>query len=178
MHYSFPEEKSFYFSKKNRMTKFLLLAAIVLSNLIFSQVTFEKNHLMKDGKSYKLSQYDEVFQNPEAKGFMKKARTNKTVSEIFAYSGGFGLGFGIARLLSGGDKVTYQNGQKVITKTKSEGWGIVAAGVGLIGIGIPFAIGAKKNSEKALQIENTGTTAFQPYFKVEAGNGFALSYNF
>ncbi len=64
----------------------------------FSQVTIEKNKLVKDGVKYKFSKYEDVFQNAEAKEYFKKARANKTASDICAYSGGFSLGFGIGRL--------------------------------------------------------------------------------
>ncbi len=79
----------------------------------------------------------------------------------------------------GGEKTYSVNGVKQTTKVKGEGWGFVAAGVGIIGIGIPFALATDKNTKKALEIENGGANAFQPYFKLEStGNGIALSYNF
>lgn len=165
------------------MTKILLLVAIVFSNLIYSQVTIENNHLIKDGQSYKLSQYDEVFQNPEAKVYIKKARTNNTVATILGFTGGLAIGGGLGDILFNNKKTVTNYGYGIGTiETKpdhSVAWLVTGIGAGLVGIGIPFAIASKKNAEKAINLENSDATAFQPYFKIEtAGNGFALSYNF
>ena len=99
---------------------------------------------------------------------------------MFAGIGGGVLGFGLARALSGGETKVNINGQtQVVKQDKSTAWTAVGIGAGIVGIGIPFAIAANKNAKKALEIENGGATAFQPYFKLEtAGNGMALSYNF
>lgn len=161
------------------MKNLILFVSILLSQISFAQVSYEKNKLIKDGVKYKLSKYEDVFTKTEARDYFKKARTNKTVGEIFAYSGGFSLGFGIGRLLAGGEKTVYVNGVKQTFKSESKGWGFIAAGAGLIGIGIPFALAADKNAKKAISIENGETVAFQPYFKIESiGNGLAMSYNF
>ncbi|GGG44767.1 hypothetical protein [Epilithonimonas arachidiradicis] len=161
------------------MKQSILILTVILSQLSFGQVSYQKNKLIKDGVKYKFSKYEDVFTKPDARDYFKKARTNKTVGEIFAYTGGFTLGFGIGRLLAGGNKTAYVNGVKQTWKAESKGWGLVAAGAGLIGIGIPFALAADKNAKKAVAIENGESTAFRPYFKIEsAGNGVAMSYNF
>ena len=161
------------------MQKILLLGFLISFQSIFSQVSMGKNRLVKDGTKYKFSQYEQVFQNPEARDYFKKVRSNKTAADIFAYTGGFSLGFGLATLITGKKNTIYANGTTYTKETKKGGWGFLAAGVGLIGIGIPFAIAADKNSKKAIQLENGESTAFQPHFRLEtAGNGLALSYNF
>lgn len=160
------------------MKKLLFLFAIFSFGFAFSQVSMSGNKLLKDGQTYKMSEYKEVFKNQEAANYFAKARTNKTVGEIFAYTGGFCLGFGLAQALKGEKTVTTQFGTSVVEKPKGA-WTLVGIGAGLIGIGIPFAIGAKKNAQKAISIENGESTAFQPYFKLEpSGTGIALSYNF
>ena len=159
------------------MKKLIFLFAILICNFSFSQVTISGNKLMKDGQAYKLSNYKQVFSNTEAQSLFAKARTNSTVGNIIAGLGGGFMGFGLARALSGGDKTVIINGQTVTQKSK--GWELVGIGAGLVGIGIPFALAAKKNTQKALELENGTGTAFQPYFKIEtAGTGLALSYNF
>ena len=161
------------------MKKILLLGLLISFQTVFSQVSMEKNKLVKDGVKYKFSKYEEVFQNSEAKDYFKKARTNNTAATIFAYTGGFGLGFGLATLISGKENTIHANGTTYTKEAKKGGWGFLLGGVGLIGIGIPFALAADKNAKKAIELENGATTAFQPYFKLEsAGNGLALSYNF
>ena len=160
------------------MKKILLLSAVISFQTAFSQVSMTGNKLEKDGQTYKMSKYKDVFSNPEAVSHFKKARTNSTVGEIFAYAGGFAIGAGIIPALSG-KKQEVRNGV-VYENQPSRGWTVVGIGAGLVGIGIPFAIAANKNAQKALELENGGpATAFQPYFRLEsAGNGMALSYNF
>ena len=159
------------------MKKLIFLFTIFIFNFSFSQVTISGNKLIKDGKSYRFSKYQEVLTNSEAQVLFKRSRTNRTISNVFAGFGGGFMGFGLARALSGGDKTVIINGQTVTQKSK--GWELVGIGAGLVGIGIPFALAAKKNTQKALELENGTGTAFQPYFKIEtAGTGLALSYNF
>lgn len=161
------------------MNKTILFSALIFSQFYFAQVSLEKNKLVKDGVRYKYSKYEEVFQNNEAKEYFKKSRTNGTVSEVFAYTGGGALGFGLATLITGKKNTITSNGVTYTKEAKKGGLGILLAGVGLIGVGIPFAIAADKNAKKAVELENGEITAFRPYFKVEsAENGLALSYNF
>lgn len=161
------------------MKKILLLSLLICFQAVFSQVSIDNNRLVKDGTRYKFSQYEQVFQNSEARDYFKKARSNKTAGEIFAYTGGFSLGFGLATLISGKKNTVQSNNITYTKEAKKGGWGFLAAGVGLVGIGIPFALAAEKNAKKAMQLENGEPTAFQPYFKLEtAENGLALSYHF
>lgn len=160
------------------MKKLLFLFAIFIFGFAFSQVSISGNKLLKDGQTYKMSQYKEVFKKQEALNYFQKARTNKTVGDIFAFTGGFGIGFGLAQALKGKKNITTQYGTSTIEKPKGA-WTIVGIGAGLVGIGIPFALAAKKNADKAISVENGETTAFHPYFKIESvGTGVALSYNF
>jgi len=158
----------------------ILVAAVLFSQLHFSQVSLDKNKLVKEGVSYKLSDYKSVLVNPEAQQYFKKSRTNNTVGSIFGGVGGAFMGFGIARALSGGEtKVMINNSVQTVKQDKGGAWALVGIGAGIVGIGIPFAVAAHKNAKKAIAIENGETTAFTPYFRLEtAGNGFAFSYNF
>jgi len=161
------------------MNKTLLFSGILFTQIAFGQVSVKKNKLVKDGQTYKMSQYENVFSNAEALETFKKSRTNNTVGSIFAYTGGFGIGLGLGGILFSPKEYQHSLSGNMIKNDKSGYWAIVGIGAGLVGIGIPFAIASKKNMDKALQIENGESTAFQPYFKLEsAGNGLALSYNF
>ena len=158
------------------MKKILLLGVMISFQSVFSQVSMSGDKLEKEGQTYKMSKANDVLTNPEAQKAFKKARTNNTVGQIFAISGGSLIGIGIIPALSG-KKQEVRNGM-VNENQPSRGWAVVGIGAALVGVGIPFAIAAKKNAERAVQIENGGT-AYQPYFKLEtAGNGVALSYNF
>lgn len=163
------------------MKKILLFTVLCLFQISFSQVSLDKNKLVKEGVKYKFSQYEEVLHNIEARDYFKKARANKTVGEAFTYLGGFGLGFGLAQALQSEDKKINVNGTTQTVKVeKAKGaWTIVGIGAGLVGIGIPFALAANKHAKRAMALENGEANAFQPHFKLEsAGAGVALSYNF
>ena len=70
------------------MKKLLLFICVLILQMNFSQVTFEGNKLIKDGQTYKLKEYKEVFTTPEAQNYFAKAKTNAKVSEVFTLIGG------------------------------------------------------------------------------------------
>lgn len=163
------------------MNKILLLSAAVCFQSLFSQVTMEKNKLVKDGQTYKMSQYSEVFKNDAALAAFKKSRTNSTVSQIFAFAGGGLVGASIPMLLRKKETQTvyYPGGGYTLQTAGPHGVGYLISGVVLIGAAIPFAVAGDRKAKKAIALENGEGTAFQPYFKLEsAGNGLAFSYNF
>jgi len=159
------------------MKKQILLSLTLAFQFSFSQVSLSNGKLNKDGKDYKFSEYKQVFQNQEALNYYTKYKTNKNFSLVFGGVGGACMGFGLARALSGGDK-TFIDSYGVTHKTKTKGWELVGVGAGLVAIGIPFSLSAKKNLNKAIDIEN-GTIIPSAYFKIEtSGSSIALSYNF
>ena len=159
------------------MKKVILFSLLATFQLAIAQVSMEGNKLVKEGQTFKLRDYRQVFKNEEASESFGKARTNTTVGQVFAYAGGFAIGFGIIPALSG-KKQEVRNGI-VYENQPSKGWTVVGIGAGLVGIGIPFAIAANKNAKRAMALENGEPTAFQPHFKLEsAGTNLALSYNF
>ncbi len=163
------------------MKKFTLVLACLAIQLSYSQVSIHKNRLVKNETEYKFSKYEEVFSNAEAKAYFKKARANKTTAEILSYTGGFGVGFSLAQIIGNTNNKTYGSGpgSYTIKTDNSVRWTVFGISAGVALLSIPFYTGYVKNSEKAIQIENGETTAFQPYYKLETtGNGFALSYNF
>lgn len=136
---------------------------------------------VKGNQKYRLSEYKKVFTNAEALQYMKKARTNSTVSQVFGGIGGAFMGFGLGRAISGGNKTVTQNGMVIKEKAKGT-WGFIGAGLGIVGIGIPFALSSNKNLKKAVNAqnkssENVETKATSYRFEI-GGNGIALSYNF
>jgi hypothetical protein len=146
-------------------------------------VTLGKNNrefFIKGDQKYKFSEYKKVFTNQEALGYMKKANTNSTVSQIFGAIGGGFIGFGLGREITK-NKTVYYNGVAVKEK-KSGGWGLMGIGLGAIGIGIPFAISAQKNLKKAIKTQNNAPTtdeAKATSYRLDiSGNSIGLSYNF
>ena len=164
------------------MKKILFLTMALFFQSIYAQVEMSGNKLIKNGQSYKTSKYNDVFKNPEAISYFKKARTNNTFGVIFAIAGGGLIGASIPMLLTKKEKTHLGNtpyGPYYVETKGSYGIGYLLTGVVLVGVGIPFALAAKKNAGKAIKIENSDATAFQPYFKLEsAGSGLALSFNF
>lgn len=163
------------------MKKILLVFATLLFQFSFSQVSIEGNKLVKNGQSYKFRQYEEVFTHSTAENYFKRARMNKTVGTIIAYTGGAMLGFSAARAIAEPKEKAVSTGwgTYIVEGDRSMWWTYAAVGAGIAAISIPFAIKANKNAEKAVSIENGEATAFKPYFKIEnAGAGIALSYNF
>lgn len=163
------------------MQKILLLGLALSFQSVFSQVSMSGSKLVKDGQTYKISKYNDVFKNPEAVSYFKKARTSNTVGAIFGGIGGAAIGVGLAEVLLNNKTVVTNYGYGTIEAKPdhSVAWLVTGIGAGLVAVGIPFAIAANKNAKKAIALENGESTAFQPYFKLEsAGSGLALSYNF
>ncbi len=139
-----------------------------------------REFFIKGDQKYKFSEYRKVFTNQEALGYMKKANTNSTVSQIFGAIGGGFIGFGLGREITK-NKTVYYNGVAVKQK-QSGGWGLMGIGLGAIGIGIPFAISAQKNLKKAINTQNnapvTDEAKATSYRLDISGNSIGLSYNF
>lgn len=154
--------------------------AILVSQMGFAQVSLNGNQLLKDGQSYRLKQYEQVFSNTDAKAYFKQARANKTAGDIISFTGGFGLGFGLAGVLFTPQYSTEKISGQKFKNDKGGYWTMLGIGAGLIGVSIPFYVGYGKNASKAVAIENgTEPVSFKPYFKVESnGSNIALSYNF
>lgn len=139
-----------------------------------------REFFIKGDQKYKFSEYRKVFTNQEALGYMKKANTNSTVSQIFGAIGGGFIGFGLGREITK-NKAVYYNGVAVKQK-QSGGWGLMGIGLGAIGIGIPFAVSAQKNLKKAIKTQNDAPAADEAkatsYRLDITGNSIGLSYNF
>lgn len=104
--------------------------------------------------------------NPDAYGYMKKARNKNTVGSVFAGVGGFLIGYTIGTAIAG----------------KDPQWAIAGAGAGLVGAGLLFSVDAGKNARKAvqtynqgLQNNNAGTMKIEAGF---AGNGLGVRLAF
>ncbi|KFF73925.1 hypothetical protein HX13_15335 [Chryseobacterium sp. P1-3] len=140
----------------------------VNNKVIFQEIY--KKPFEKAGKQYKLKDYRQVITKEEALAYVRRARTNKTIGEVFAFSGGFCMGYGLFQALAGSKYPGDNN--------KSRGWTMVGIGAGIVGIGLPFALSVNKNLIKAVDIEN-GTPPHTGQLNMNIGtNGIGLSYNF
>jgi hypothetical protein len=77
--------------------------------------------------------------NPEAHSYLKKAKVNRVVGYFIAFTGGCAIGYALGTAITG----------------KGINWGVMGAGIGAVGLSIPFAIGIKRNLIKAVHSYNT-----------------------
>lgn len=173
------------------MKNTLLLFLIFAFSGAFAQNSSDKITLLtkgkypyeKNGELYKLKDYKTIFTSEEAKAFGKKAKTNYTTAQVMAFVGGASVGASIPMLLRKKTTITISTpfGPPIELKAGGPyGYGYTIIGVGIIAAALPLVSAAKKNAQKAVNLENgTTETAFKPQFKLETtGNGLALSYNF
>lgn len=159
------------------MKRFLLTLTVVLSSIIFcnaQEIEMVKKPLdapefYQNGQKYKMRELVMIMRfNNKAADHMKKARTNYTFSQIFAFTGAGLVGYPIGTSLGGGDPQ----------------WGIAIAGAGIMALSVPFLVATNKNSSKAVELYNDGlvkkeNTAFiQTVNFTFTGNGFSLALQF
>ncbi len=125
----------------------LMIAGILLSAQLFSQ-TCDTIVIQKNRSHYQFYQNDELLtpkkmrhlmqDDAEAMKYLSRANANYSGAMIFAYAGGFLIGWPLGTALGGGEPE----------------WGLAAAGGGLLLLTIPLATGFKKNTLKAVEIYN------------------------
>ncbi|MBL7741100.1 MAG: hypothetical protein JNK14_17895 [Chitinophagaceae bacterium] len=76
--------------------------------------------------------------NAEAFRYLNRSKTNNTVAFITGFIGGALIGYEIGNAIGG----------------QSVNWAVISAGAGIIGLSIPFDIGARKNAKKAVHLYN------------------------
>lgn len=165
------------------MKKSILILTVILSQFHFAQVSFDGKKFLKDGQSYKSKNYKQVFSDPVAQDYVKKARTNRVFGDVLGGIGGFGMGLSLGLIVSTPKERTYNLGYgygSITQKTdNSARWTVFGISTGIALISIPFYVSAKKNIDKAVKTENGEATAFKPYFKLGSeGDRLAMSYNF
>lgn len=171
------------------MKKILFIAALSTTAIVYAQHdtivlgTTNREFFIKGDQKYRFSEYKKVFTNPEALAYMRKSNTNGTVAQVFGALGGAFMGYGLAQELFFKKQTAYHNGVAYEIKRRG-GWGIAGIGLGMVGVSIPFAIGAGKNMKKAIRTQNdadaqsTAETPKTSYRLDVNGNGVGLTYNF
>ena len=97
--------------------------------------------LKYQGEVVTMKKLGELFaDNPNANLEFDAAKTNQTLGMIFAYSGGFMLGWTLGTAIGGGDP----------------NWALAGAGAACIIIAIPLATAAKKRTLQAVELYNAG----------------------
>lgn len=166
--------------------KKIALALVFLPVFIFAQTTetstgkieigtSEKKFFIKDGESYRLKEYNQIFSNDEAINYIQKARTNQGFAKVLTYTGSFGIGLGVGLALS---KQENKYGQR-ISSNKSTGWTIAGIGAGLTLTSIPLWMGYSKNIKKGVEVENREIENKVSQFNLNLNHdGFGLAYRF
>ncbi len=156
--------------------KLLLNAVLILSTsgIYAQQMELVKKPLdapefYQNDNKYNMGELIKIMRfNNEAVYYMKKARTNYTFSQIFAFTGAGLVGYPIGTSLGGGDPQ----------------WVIAIAGAGIMALSIPFLTATNKHSKKAVELYNAGlptsekaTTGHTFTFGL-TGNGVSLAFQF
>lgn len=148
------------------------------TDILSNEITLGKNSqrfFIKENKDYRLSEYKQVFSNPEAISYIKRARTNKTFGDILGYIGGFGIGYGVA------SAVSVKSSDPNYKSKRKDGWVIAGAELGVIGASIPLYLSFGKNIKKGIETENGQNTTSLSTTQLnlivnDNGAGFSLTF--
>ena len=169
------------------MKKLLLVCTLGLFTFTTAQnveLSDKSSYDLKVGNDYfKMKDSEKLFNNDQAKRYLQKAKSNRTVALVFASIGGAGIGYGAVRLLSPAKNETYYypGGGSTQVSVKRGSPDVLLVGVAFAGASLPFAFAVKKNLRRAVDAENASAPDTQPKASLNFGagvNGFALSYNF
>lgn len=81
---------------------------------------------------------DVMYDYPEARNYMQKAKANQIIGIVFAATGGYLIGYPIGTAIGGGDA----------------DWSIAAIGAGVVAIAFAFDRGSKLNIRDAVEAYN------------------------
>ena len=170
--------------------KKLTLLLLLLNTFAFSQENNTSTEVVlgpnardlfiKNGETFKLREYKQVFENPLAQKKIRKARANKSFGTIISVIGGFGIGYGAGMFVGNLSNGNPDNPWDKINAKSNREVGLIymAMGLGVTATSIPLWIGYKKNIDKALDLENdTATYSNTLNFNINE-NGFGLAYKF
>ena len=166
--------------------KKVALLIVLIGNVVLAQESENSNNqvkliknsksvFMKNSQEYKLKDYKDVFNNPEAILNIKQARRNKTFAEILGYVGGFGLGYGI------GSAIGTKSSDPQAKSKRQTSWIIAGSGLCVLGASIPLSISASKKIKKAIDIENSqneNALSDSELNVIINGNGVGFSLSF
>ena len=161
---------------KNMKKIIFLIFAVVFSADSFAQkielaTSFGNFELKRNGVFITtLSELEQIVAaDINALEYVKKARTNKTISDISGFIGGFGIGYSIGSLLG-----------------KNKTYAPALLGLGFIVIKIPFINGINKNLKLGTDAYNTSldkkvtcSNNFNPSFELVGnsdGVGFSIKF--
>jgi hypothetical protein len=135
----------------------------ITSTKVFGGYKFEQN-----GKVLTLKGLSTLMQNDsEATGYLKKAKTAASFSNVLASAGGFFIGYPIGTAIGGGKPV----------------WALAGIGCGLVIIALPLSSAASKNAKTAVDIYNANgrNLSFNRKYDLNLGlstNGLSLKLRF
>lgn len=156
---------------KNILLSFALLVFSLISNaqeiemkLSLTGYKFTKNEEHLTWKEL----LNTTESNVEAYNFIKKAKTNNTVSSVISFAGGFLIGIPIGQSIGKDDP----------------NWNLAYVGGGLAVVSLPFALRALSSAKNGVvtyneSLKSTYHNQFKPEFKITtSGNGLGLRMNF
>lgn len=117
-------------------------------------ISIVRNLFECNGKILNTNQVlDLMKDNPEALAAMKRAKSNASVASVFAYIGGFCIGYPIGQAIGGAKPA----------------WAMAGIGAGFILIALPINGSAKENSVMAVRLYNA---------KIKQSGSYSSSINF
>lgn len=119
---------------------FILFAVTTCAQTVNDSLWMEGSRIMnRDYEITPAAALDIMKSSPEACVEMRKAKANRTFSNVLGAAGGFLVGFSLGQMIGGGDP----------------NWTMTAIGGGVILAGIPFAVSYKHHARTAVSIYNS-----------------------
>lgn len=124
-------------------TVFTFLLCLALAHFATAQekphLELQKGRIKNSANTLSLKQAQDLMVNyPDAYQYMKKARANNTMAQIFAFTGGYLIGYPIGQSIGGGEA----------------NWTLAGVGVGVLLVAIPFGSAFKQNATLAINLYN------------------------
>lgn len=123
----------------------------IIATKVFAGYKFEHNGTILNPRALlKIMEAD-----PEAYALMKKARTSSDIGTVFAFTGGFLIGWPIGTAIAGGDP----------------NWLLAGIGAGCLAIGIPLSLRASKGIIGSVNLYNSNLrgTYFEQGLRLRLG---------
>jgi hypothetical protein len=156
------------------MKKVIFTLAIIFVTMFQVHSQIQNDTLSINNNQFELNgkviMYNQVFAlmngNPEALSAMQRIKSNNFASSIFAYSGGFLIGYPLGQAIGGGKPQ----------------WELAGIGAGLVLLAIPFSVAAHNNARIAVRLYNAKVIQTASVrTKIDIGltnNGLGIRFSF
>lgn len=143
-------------------------SSIHISDTIEMRKKFGGNQFYENGRVLNMTQLkSRLSQDRQAFSEFKSARTANGIATVLGFTGGALIGWPLGTAIGGGEPE----------------WALLGAGVGLVGVSVPFIVKANKKFKKSVDVYNSnlGNTSSPPAVEFRLGStgkGVGLVMNF